>query len=555
MNIRQIVLLFVVGVAAIWSGYTGYNRFLVPEAKAASTQNQTATVTRGSLQAQVSVSGSATITRQSKLSFGSAGILGQVSVKMGDEIKAGQVLASLDPSTIATLQNAVTQAEATLNIAKMDLETAQNPYTASDLSAAQRSVQQTQANLDVAGQDLEDVRNPYSDLDLSLAESAVQSATVTLENAKRNLGLAENDPTNNASIRQLEYEASFYENSYGKTLSRFQEGAVGQDKLDLDYGNLLTAKEKLTAAREKKEISLASARDGVAKAQDILAKAQDDLSKKKAGADPKAVQKQQSAVMSAETALQKARDDLATKQAGPDARNVEKMRNQVVSAEAAVNTAREKLKGATLVAPFDGVAGSVGINVGEQVGASTVILSLLDPQALRIDMNVAESDVSSLRRGQTASVTFDALSGQTFQARVDSISPSAKMQQGVVNYPVALTLDRASGIKEGMTATAQIVTQQKDNILLVPNRAIRTQGRTRTAQVLLPNGTTETQTIQTGMSGDQTTEVTSGLQEGDRVVIPTTTTTSRGVPGGLTGGLTGGAPGGGTFMMPPTSKP
>ncbi len=554
LGFGRIALLAIFGVGSIWGGYSGYNRFVLPEAKAAATQAQVVAVTRGSLQAQVSVSGSATITRQSKLSFGSAGTLGELSVKMGQEVKAGQVLAKLDPSTLATLQNAVTQAEATLNIARMDLETAQNPYTASDLAAAQRSVQQAEANLDLARQDLDSTQNPYTELDLSLAESAVQSATVALENARRNVGLAENDPTNNDAIRRLEYEASFYENTYGKTLTRFQEGSVSQDKVDLDYGNLLTAKEKLAAAMEKKKVSTASANDSVAKAQDALSKAQDDLAKKRAGADPKAVQKQQNAVLTSETALQKALDDLATKRAGADIRAVEKARNQNVAAEAALNTAREKLKTTTLIAPFDGVVASTALNVGEPVSANTVILTLLDPQALRIDMNVAESDIASLRQGQTATVTFDALSGQAFQAKVDSISPSAKVQQGVVNYPVALTLDKSSGIKEGMTATAQIVTQQRNNVLVVPNRAIKTQGRNRTVQVLLPNGTTETRTIQTGLTGDASTEVTGGLQEGDKVVIPTTSTTTRGVPGaGSLGGAAGGfsAPPGGTMIMVP----
>lgn len=552
MKITQVLLLVAVGTASIWGGYTGYNRFFLQEAKAASTQAQTATVTRESLRAMVSSSGSAVIGRQAKLSFGTSGSLGELNVKMGDQVKAGQVLAKLDASTLVSLQNAATQSEANLNIARMDLETAQNPYTSSDLAAAERTVRQTQANLDVARQDLADVQNPYSELDISLAESAVQSATVALENAKRNQGLAENDPTNNDSIRRLEYEASYYENTYGKTLSRFQEGAISQDKLDLDYSNLLTAKEKLAAAREKKEIAMASARNDVAKAQDSLAKALDDQAKKQAGADPKAVQKQRSAVLSAETALQKARDDLATKQSGPDARTVEKVRNQVISAEAALNTAREKLKGTTIAAPFDGIVASVGLNTGEQVAANTVIVTLLDPQSLRIDTNVSESDIASLSAGQPATVTFDALSGQTFQARVDSISPSAKVQQGVVNYLVTLALDKAPGVKEGMTASAQIVYQQKDNALVVPNRALRSQGRTRTVQVLLPTGTTETRTVQTGMTGDQSTEIVSGLQEGDRVVIPTTSTTTRGVPGA--GGIPGGfapPPGGGGMIMIP----
>ncbi|MDP2662705.1 MAG: efflux transporter periplasmic adaptor subunit, partial [Dehalococcoidia bacterium] len=94
MKVSQIVMLVIVGVGAIWGGNLGYNRFFLQETKAASIQaSQIATVTRGSLQATASASGNAVATHTQKLSFGTAGTLGQISVSVGDQIKAGQVLA------------------------------------------------------------------------------------------------------------------------------------------------------------------------------------------------------------------------------------------------------------------------------------------------------------------------------------------------------------------------------------------------------------------------------------------------------------------------------
>lgn len=550
MKIRQVALLVVVGTASIWGGYTGYNRFLVGETKAASIQSQVATVARGTLKAAVNASGSAIVTRQAKLSFGSAGSLGDLAVKMGDQVKAGKVLARLDPTTVASLNNAVTQAESTLNIARLNLAQTQNPYTAVDLASAERTVRQAEASLQVAQRGLESALNPYSELDLSQAEGAVRNATAALETAKGNLSLAQNDPASNDNLRTLEDQASYYIRTYNATFQRFEEGRTGQDKVNQDYSNMLTAQEKLAAAREKQAITLANARNEVAKAQDTLTRAQDDLAKKKAGPDASDVDGKRAQVINLETALARAQEDLAKKQAGGDPRDIEKQNNTVASAQAALDTARLKLQGAIIVAPFDGVVASVGLNLGEQVGANTVVLTLVDPQALRIDVNVAESDIASLRPGQAATITFDALAGQTFQAKVDGIAPSAKVQQGVVNYLVSLTLEATSGVKDGMTASSQIVYQQRDNILVVPNRAIRTQGRTRTVQVLLPSGATETRTIRTGMSGDQTTEVVEGLQEGEKVTIPTTATTSQ--TSGFGGG---GLPGGGSFFTAPAAKP
>lgn len=559
MSIRQIVLLFVVGVAAIWGGYTGYNRFLVPEAKAASTQNQTATVTRGSLQATVSASGNAVAIRQTKLSFGAAGTLGDIPVRVGDKVKAGDTLASLDGTTVATLKTAVTQAEANLNIARITLAQTQNPYTDFDVSMARQTVAQAETTLRAAKKDLESAQ-PLSELNMSLAEATVKQATTALEIAKRNLAVVQNDPTSNDSIRTLEDQQSYYTRAYISTKNRFDDGAVSQERVNQDYSNMLLAQDKLAQAREKQASSQASAQNDVAKAQDALARAQNDLASKQAGPDSD-VERKRAAVTAAEIALAKSKDDLAKKLAGGDPKDIEKQNNQVVSAQASLDSSRQKLQGVVITAPFDGIVAAVSANFGDPVGANAVVVTLLDPNALRVDVSIAESDVASVQAGQSASITFDALPSRTFQGKVISVAPSAKVQQGVVNYPVSISLDQAPGVKDLMTASAQVVTQKKDNILLVPNRAIRSQGRTRTAQLLLPNGTTETRTIQTGMSGDQTTEVTSGLQEGDKVVIPTTTTTNRGVPGAggfsapAGGGFMGGAPAGGGFIMPPTSKP
>ncbi|MDP2728675.1 MAG: efflux RND transporter periplasmic adaptor subunit [Dehalococcoidia bacterium] len=547
MKIRHIVVLIVVGVAAMWSGFTGYNRFFVQETKAAAIQGQVATVTRGSLQATAAASGNAVATHQQKLSFGTAGTLGELSVAVGDRVKAGQPMAKLDATTVATLQNNATQSEASLRVAQITLDQTQNPYTAVDLASAERAVSQAQASLQVAQRGLESALNPYSDLDLSQAEGAARNAAASLETVKSNLSLAENDPATNDNLRTLEDQASYYIRTYNSTSQRFQDGQVGQNKVDQDYGNMLLAQEKLAAARAKQAVTLATARNEVAKALDALAKAQDDLAKKKAGPDPNDVDGKRAQVINLQTALARAQEDLAKKQAGGDSKEILKQQNQVASAQAALDNAKQKLQGVIITAPFDGIVSIITPAVGDQVGANAAVISLLDPTAMRIDVSAAETDVSSIQVGQPVTVTFDALTNQAFSGKVISIAPSAKVQQGVVNYPVSISLDKVTGVKDLMTASATIVTQQRNNVILVSNRAIKTQGRNRTVQVLLPNGTTETRTIQIGMSGDTNTEATSGLQEGDKVVIPTTSTTSRGVPGA--GGL-GGAPGGGMFVMP-----
>ncbi|MDP2663753.1 MAG: efflux RND transporter periplasmic adaptor subunit, partial [Dehalococcoidia bacterium] len=342
------------------------------------------------------------------------------------------------------------------------------------------------------------------------------------------------------------------------------------------YSNMLTAQDKVTQALASQAASIASGQNSVAKAQDTLNQAQATLDQKQSGPDLDVATKQaavntaqatlnqaqatldqkqsgpdldvgtrQAAVSTAQATLTKSQADLATKQAGGDAKEILKQQNQVRSAQAALDTANQKLQGVTITAPFDGIVSATSGAGGDQLAANAAVVTLLDPTAMRVDVVAAEIDIANIQIGQPTTITFDALPSQSFTGKIMNIAPSAKVTQGVANYPVSISLDKVTGLKDQMTASATIVTQQVNNALLVPNRAVRTQGRNKTVQALLPDGATETRIIQTGMTGDTNTEVTGGLQEGDKVVIAAATTTTRGVPGA--GGF-GGAPAGGTFF-------
>ena len=190
---------------------------------------------------------------------------------------------------------------------------------------------------------------------------------------------------------------------------------------------------------------------------------------------------------------------------------------------------------------------------------------------------VTERDVESISVGDPATVSFDALQGLNFPAKITQIAPVATVSQGVVNYQVTAELTstqpvsptrstrsasqygnrttsgnsgtpraRPSGrtpgaasartpstnptmqsitLKDGLSATVTIPVQEKDNVLMIPSRAISHQGRTATVQ-LIKGTTTETQTVQTGITDGTNTEITSGLNEGDQVLIQFKTTTT-----------------------------
>jgi HlyD family secretion protein len=253
-------------------------------------------------------------------------------------------------------------------------------------------------------------------------------------------------------------------------------------------------------------------------------------------------------------ALQQATLDYQTAQANYNkatqssttALDLEAAQDQIKLSQLQVDQAKRNLDNATLVAPFDGVVASVGANLGEAVGTNTVMVTLVNLKGLRIDTNIDETDIGKVAVSQPVSITLDALPSVTLKGQVSAISPSATVQSGVVTYLVQIVVQTSNPqLRAGLTANANIVVQQKENVLLVPNRAIKVTRNQRTVQVMENGQLVETQ-IQTGMSNDQYTEVTNGLTEGEQVAI-TTTATNQPISGGL-GGIFGG--GGTTIRVP-----
>jgi RND family efflux transporter MFP subunit len=208
-------------------------------------------------------------------------------------------------------------------------------------------------------------------------------------------------------------------------------------------------------------------------------------------------------------------------------------------AQAQVATAEKNFNNATIVAPFDGQISSVTGDVGTLVTANTAVFILLNQTRLRIDANVDQADVSGLRTGQTATITFDALPGRTFPATIVAIGLTPQVQQGVVTYVVQLSLDTSTLQPPlpapGMTALINVVTQRTDNALVVPTRAVRRAAGRATVTVQKADGSDEVRTVTTGATNGQLTQILTGLQDGDQVLVSgtRTATTTSALPGGI----------------------
>jgi multidrug efflux pump subunit AcrA (membrane-fusion protein) len=280
-----------------------------------------------------------------------------------------------------------------------------------------------------------------------------------------------------------------------------------------------------------------------------LAKAQSDYDKvawmSNVGITPQAASLQQATLD-----YQIAQANYAKATAGSTSQDLALLQNQVKLSQIQVDQARRNLTNAAIVAPIDAVVSTVGANPGDSVTSGTVMFNLIDLKTLRVDANVDETDMVKLAVGQSVTVTLDSLSGVSLPARVTAIAPNSTLQSGVVTYLIQMTIIKVDPrLRSGLTATASIVVQQKDGVLMVPNRAIKVTRNVRTVTVKDGSGELQKQ-VSVGMSNDQFTEITDGLAEGDTVIISTTATNNP-LSGALSGGgstFGGGAGGAPAFM-------
>jgi membrane fusion protein, macrolide-specific efflux system len=251
---------------------------------------------------------------------------------------------------------------------------------------------------------------------------------------------------------------------------------------------------------------------------------------------------------------------------------VRSAQKQVNSARDAVETAEDNLSAATLKAPISGLIVAINSSVGDSVtgtggssvgGTTTAFITIADVDQLTMTAAIAEADIADVEEGQTATVTFPALTDATATATVTAIAPTATASNSVVTYATTITLDAIpDGLRLGQTAEVSIVIESSEaDVLYVPSAAITTgTDGTSTVDVVADDGTTSTVTVTTGVVGDQGTEITSGLTAGQTIVIGTvsatdtsdgSTTGGTGTRGGFGGNLpdgvtppTGGFPGG-----------
>ena len=237
--------------------------------------------------------------------------------------------------------------------------------------------------------------------------------------------------------------------------------------------------------------------------------------------------------------LTEASATLAQLVAGADPLDVQSQQLSIQQAKLSVQNAQQQLDDCYITAPISGVVSAVGAVVGETV-VSPAVTIVGDGQIAEITLD--EIDAAKVSVGNPATLTFDAISGLSLAGKVVELDPVGTVSQGVVDYNAQISFDDTTNqIKPGMSETATIITKADQDVIAVPNSAVTTKNSV--SYVLVPSDaitdaeisasansgiTLSSQPKQVvvtlGLTNDSMTEITSGLQAGDPFIVKTLVT-------------------------------
>lgn len=177
----------------------------------------------------------------------------------------------------------------------------------------------------------------------------------------------------------------------------------------------------------------------------------------------------------------------------------------------------------TLFAPFDGLITEVNIEKGDTIGNGSnakVAGHIIDDSRFIIDLSIDEVDISQIKTGQNVQISLEAYPNERFKGKVTKIGLVAVTDSGVKTIPVEVSMAKSEiEIKPGLSATAEIVVAEAQDVLVVPLTAV-IQRKNRTMVMKKDETGKITQTeVTTGISNDIMIEVTEGLSEGDQIVV------------------------------------
>ena len=208
-----------------------------------------------------------------------------------------------------------------------------------------------------------------------------------------------------------------------------------------------------------------------------------------------------------------------------------------------LSTLKTERSNLTVTSKYNGIVSGT-ITKGKTISKGQSVCKVLKTSSYKVTINVDELDIKSVKKGQSVTVTADAVEDKTFTGKVTKVSKVGSTSDGVATYPVTIQLSNAADLLPSMSVTATITTAKAENAVLVPVSAIQTKDGESYVTVVTDDNENGTQTkVETGIINDTYAQITSGVSEGDQVKTITRSSSNSDEKSNMKGGMD--APSGG----------
>lgn len=550
-------------------GYLGY-AFL--KTGAGETRYLLAAAQKGALTSYISGSGQVAVTNQLNLKAKASGDVVYVGAKNGQGAAAGALLVQLDARDA---QKAVRDAEVNLESARISLEKLKKPADHLSILQAENALAQAKESKRKAEDDL---GKAYED-----GFNAVASAFLDLPGVM----IGTHDILNGTNISSGQANAAYYADSiknYEAAALNYKDDAMtAHQKARQAYDQNFQDYKLATRFSDIKIIgsligetyeTAKKIAEAVKSANNLIQFYQDKLTERNLTPQPvshahlanlntytgktnthllnllslrRTIETSKETIINAERSIAEKTESLAKLKAGAEPLDIRSQELILRQRENSLLDAKEKLADYFIRAPMDGIIARVEVKKGDPVSANAVVAALITRSRIA-EISLNEVDAAKVKVGERATLTFDALPDLKINGEVAEIDVVGAVSQGVVSYTVKITFDTRpvlrgvshaedgdERVKPGMSVSADIVTESKNDILMIPNAAVKSRdgfyfveipenqnlasqrGGANAAGVTFSNLPSR-RAIETGISNDEFTEVVSGLEEGEVVV-------------------------------------
>jgi len=560
---KKIIILFL--LIFVLGGYFGYKTIKSDEGE---TRYVLASAEKGTLIVSVSGSGQVSSLNEADIKAEISGEILNLYITNGDQVKKGGLIAKLDDTN---LKKAVVSAQLALETAQADLNDLLSPPDELDLFQAENALAKAKDSKIKAEEGIEnglkDAFNSVTNIffDLPTIVTTARDVLYGYDIAKSEIAISDYnwnktvyvnsfDPISRADldifIRDAEDDYKIARIKYDQNLKDYKNTDYYADSQTIEaLLDQTTDTIKAVSQAMKSEINLLdfvvdylSSNDrriysGITTYRTNL---QSYYSKTNSFLQTlysvqNSLKDDRQALVDADLSVEEKELSLEKLKEVPDELTVRTKELTIQQKEDALATAKKDLENSYIYAPFSGVIAEVKVKNGDSVSNGAVVANIITEQKIA-ELSLNEIDAANVKAGQKATLIFDALPDISITGKVLEVDTVGQVSQGVVSYGIKITFDTdIEQVKPGMSVTADIITEAKQDVLVLPSSAIKSQGSSyyvelveadeELSQQLLANisgavlsDSPKLQTVEVGLSNDFSTEIVSGLKEGDIVV-------------------------------------